>query len=77
MQIILKFYSPGPAADELSSAHTNDKTEKNENPVDAEESIDNDSKPLKTSIQEALQQWSNDDARDREEDDSTPLRSGL
>ena len=76
MQIIQKLYSPGPGDNELSSANTHDKSEKNEH-VDAEGSIDNDPKPIKTSIQEALQQWSNDDARDREEDDSTPLRSGL
>ncbi len=31
----------------------------------------------KSKIEEALQQWSNDDERDRAEDDSTPLRSGL
>ncbi len=31
----------------------------------------------KSGIREALQQWSNDNARDIEEDDSTPLRSNL
>jgi hypothetical protein len=77
MQIIQKFYSPDAGDDELSGANPKNKTEKKDNLPDAHESIANDSKPIKTSIQDALQQWSNDDARDREEDDSTPLRSGL
>lgn len=34
-------------------------------------------KKEKSGLQESLQQWSNDNARDIAEDDSTPLRSNL
>ena len=38
---------------------------------------DKDKKSIKSKLHDALQQWSNDDARDIAEDDASPLRSGL
>ena len=34
-------------------------------------------KSFKEKVKDALQEWSNDNERDIQEDDSTPLRSGL
>lgn len=41
------------------------------------ENEDHKGKSLKEKVKDALQEWSNDNERDIEEDNSTPLRSGL
>lgn len=83
MPLTKKFFSPLPTSDSLDPKDTNLNNEKseatgssrNEDNNEAEDGSDN--KSFKTSLRDALQEWSNDDARDIAEDDSTPLRSGL
>lgn len=49
-----------------------DRVNREESPVEKTED-----KKEKSSFKDALQQWSNDNARDIAEDNSTPLRSNL
>lgn len=83
MQLITKFFSPltGNSGQDPKNANLDpDRTDFS----DGSSSDDTDNtadetehKSFKTSLRDALQEWSNDDARDIAEDDSTPLRSGL
>ncbi len=84
MKSILKYYAPisgnvdhfdpkdRPAED---AKLVDDESLLSDNRTDSEETSE--PKSFKTSLRDALQEWSNDDARDIAEDDSTPLRSGL
>lgn len=85
MQTITKCYSPLPGnGDDVDPKH---KTQEDEKNVEAESFLTGNKsedqerhtkhKGFRAALREALQEWSNDDARDIEEDDSTPLRSGL
>lgn len=83
MQLSKKFFSPLPnndIPDPKDQNHHEDNPVSSDNPMsDSSEdaNIDSDPKSFKASLRDALQEWSNDDARDIAEDDSTPLRSGL
>ena len=54
-----------------------DKEKMKEEEQDKENPPEKHSKTIGAKLRDALQDWSNDDARDIEEDDSSPLRSGL
>jgi len=77
MHLFKKFYMPLPGTD--------DEKGNNKNEDDVNKTTDDKNKTEqgkdeivhKSKLQDALQQWANDDARDIAEDDSTPLRSGL
>lgn len=71
-----KFYSPDPGNRNNESGK---KEELRTDEEKLEETTDRDSEDSsgKSKIEQALQDWSNDDARDRAIDDSSPLRSGL
>ncbi len=83
MQLNKRFFSPfqsndntdpkdGTPHDESAMSSDNESAANTDEPEHGSEH-----KSFKTSLRDALQDWSNDDARDIEEDDSTPLRSGL
>lgn len=83
MQPNKRFFSPlsgnenpdpkdGASHDESAMSSDNENAANSDEPEHGSEH-----KSFKTSLRDALQDWSNDDARDIEEDDSTPLRSGL
>ncbi len=74
MQNFKRSYIPDPG-NRNETSH-NDKKENEAIPGKSDEEI-KEKKSLSSKIHDALQQWSNDDARDIAEDDSTPLRSGL
>ena len=76
MQFFKKFYMPTPGGEnETGSGNKDDKRDKDDTGKEADK--DKDEKKGHSKLHDALQQWSNDDARDIEEDDSSPLRSGL
>ena len=76
MQYFKKLYTPAPG-------NENENAQDDEKDIAKEKlGVDKDGNPIKeksigAKIHDALQEWSNDDARDIEEDDSTPMRSGL
>ena len=83
MQLSKRFFSPLPSNDDLDPK---DSVSEDRGPVnsdssdsanDADVPDETEHKSFKTSLRDALQDWSNDDARDIAEDDSTPMRSGL
>jgi len=77
MQTIKKFFTPDPGNRNESSGSENSSGRTDNSQEQSEINENADKKKGKSKFDEALQQWSNDDARDRAEDDSTPLRSGL
>lgn len=78
MQLLSKYYAPLPGNEfDPREKHQNDDESRDENIDPADESESAEPKTFKSSLRDALQEWSNDDARDIAEDDSTPLRSGL
>ena len=85
MQSNRKFYYPLQAdGDSLPAEETFQENNKSSNSedesapdVDKVADEQDEHKASKTSLRDALQEWSNDNERDIEEDDATPLRSGL
>ncbi len=71
MKFLSKFYLPEP-----DPKNTPVQEPKNSDDKDASNRSE-DNTPEKSSLEEALQQWSNDNARDIAEDDADPLKSGL
>ena len=79
MQSSTKFYAPLPGNG--SDFDPKDNIQDDEKIVDSDSLLSDsnegqeehsDNKGFKASLRDALQEWSNDDARDIEEDDSTP-----
>jgi hypothetical protein len=81
MQLLKKFYGVDPAdKNEAGSAarKSNPDKDSTKNDPDARKgSAEDAANTNEEKPRSALQQWANDNARDIEEDDSTPLRSGL
>ncbi len=78
MDIIKKFDAPestDPDANPTPNHDNSDETTRKAPEHSESKRHDHDS--LKDKIKDALQEWSNDNERDIQEDDSTPLRSGL
>ena len=74
MDIIKKYDAPDVSGDEKPNAG---KTPEQTETGNAKEEHPKDHKSFKEKVKDALQDWSNDNERDIEEDDNTPLRSGL
>ena len=83
MSYLTRFYSPAP--DEVPGAQRDASRDGNKDPFKDDKEmnkkvLENDAEPKpkgRSKIKDALQEWSNDDERDRAIDDSSPLRSGL
>jgi hypothetical protein len=69
----LFLYSPGSENEgsTFTSNNKGDKEKDKEHLLDVQEEI-TEKKPLSEKLREALQDWSNDDQKDQEIDDSTP-----
>ena len=76
MQNIKKMFIPSPG-DRNETGNTGNAGKRNDKKEDEEINEKSEKSEGKSKLDEALQQWSNDDARDRAIDDSSPLRSGL
>ncbi len=77
MDIIKKFDAPESTNPDANPTPESDQTPKKDAKETVNENDEQHSTSLKQKIKDALQEWSNDNERDIQEDDNTPLRSGL